>query len=56
MVIIISLLMVRRKPYGTISHGIVEVPLEGESYLLLGSSQISGIAGFEKNFKLYKSF
>lgn len=25
MVIIISLLMVRRKPYGTISHGIVEV-------------------------------
>lgn len=28
MVIIISLLMVRRKPYGTISHGIVEVRLE----------------------------
>lgn len=28
MVIIISLLMVRRKPYGTISHGIVEVLLE----------------------------
>uniref|UniRef100_A0ACB8FRY9 Uncharacterized protein n=1 Tax=Sphaerodactylus townsendi TaxID=933632 RepID=A0ACB8FRY9_9SAUR len=25
MVIIVSLLMVRRKPYGTISHGIVEV-------------------------------
>lgn len=28
MVIIVSLLMVRRKPYGTISHGIVEVKWE----------------------------
>jgi len=25
MVMVISLLLVRRKPYGTISHGIVEV-------------------------------
>lgn len=27
MVMVISLLLVRRKPYGTISHGIVEVRL-----------------------------
>lgn len=32
MVMVISLLLVRRKPYGTISHGIVEVRRSAWSY------------------------
>lgn len=34
MVMVISLLLVRRKPYGTISHGIVEVRTQAAPMIL----------------------
>lgn len=44
MVMVISLLLVRRKPYGTISHGIVEVRKTNaviHHFLLLPAGEIS---------------
>lgn len=44
MVMVISLLLVRRKPYGTISHGIVEVrPQTGLSLKAVLKDQTCGL-------------